>query len=429
MGMEPTTGATSPEPIAHPGAAIGSADRGVGGDWRTAEAASAALARTGAFASVRARWLPLWVVLGMVAVMGLNEFVAAPLGIPFSDELGGILFYLPFIAWLGIIVARRAGVDLAVMFRWPRLGRYWWVVVGLFPVQMLFSLAAIIVTQLIAPSLGDALEDVGQGNLLLAVIGLVVLPPLVEETVFRGVLLERLAVKWRVGVAIVISSVAFGLLHADPVGAGMFGVMTCLLYLRSSSLWPGILLHLANNGLILVITRLSGPQVEQPPPDVSESLITAGVLLTLSAPFLVWFVMEAWPPRGTPTPYQWHELVTGLPERHEDWVRWSQATQPVRLTATTTHLTVGVPDPWAGPDAPMRPIAVLPLERVRAAYASTLPVGERVVLLLADGTWSTMQVRDGAPPANRWLAQVIAERAAQATWRAQHPPPPRLAPT
>jgi hypothetical protein len=360
------------------------------------------------------RWLLLWAVVGGALVSILGLAAAELTGTPVADELLGILLYLPIVAWV-LFAARRKGIDLRAMFRWPRLGTFWWVVAGMLIVQLLFSVGAITLTQLIAPGLDDALEGVGQGNLVLALIGIVIVPPLVEETVFRGVLLERYAVRWRVGVGIVVAALLFGILHADPVGAGMFGVVTALLYLRAGSLWPGILIHAANNLIALAAMRAAGPQAEPPPVDVADSLVSAAIFLALSVPFLVWFIRAHWPRRGTLTPYQWHELAHGLPARRVGPVVWSGAAQPVRLEATSTHLVVVDPGP---PGGASRPVAVLPLERVRAAYPAFVPGGEQVVVLLNDGSWTTMHVAAGSPAGNRMLAQIISERVEQAAYRA-----------
>lgn len=362
--------------------------------------------RTGAFGLVRSRWLLLWAIVGSLLLLGGLGIVTGLLGVPADDELPGVLLYVPIAAWVLVMVGGRAGVDLQVMFRWPRLGVYWWVVAGMLVVQFLFSIAAVTLTQLVAPGLDDALAGVGQGNILLAVLGLVILPPLVEETVFRGVLVERFTVKWNLVAAILVSAGLFGILHVDPVGAGVFGVVTTLLYLRTGSLWPGILIHLANNLVALVSMRLVGSDVDAPAPELGEALGTAAVLAALSVPFLAWFVWTHWPRRGQPTPYQRFEAAHGLPERSIPRVAWSGAPgQALRLTATSSHLVVGPPV------TPAQPIAVLPLEQVRSVYPSQVPGGEQVVVVLRDGTWTALQASGGVPRANRDLADVIRERA------------------
>jgi CAAX protease family protein len=358
--------------------------------------------RTGAFGALHTRWLLLWAGAGAV-VLSVVFGAIGELGGAASDELLSALLYLPVVAWIWFMVVRRGAVHLGAMLRWPSLGAYWFVVAGILVVQFMFSLAAITLTELVAPWMDDSLEGVGQGNLLLALVGIVILPPLVEEITFRGILLERFAVKWRVAVAVIMSAVFFGILHADPVGAGMFGVVTGLLYLRTGSLWPGILIHFVNNLVAVIAIRLAGPEVTSQAPELSESLLSAGLLLLLSLPFLVWFIRATWPARGTPTPYQRYEMTAGLPPRTFLSVAWSGAARPVRVEATSTHVIVS--------DAMASPLAILPLERVSSVYPSDVRDGSQVVILLRDGSWTTMQVPPGDTRANHALARTLGERA------------------
>jgi membrane protease YdiL (CAAX protease family) len=300
----------------------------------------------------------------------------------------------------------RHRVDLAVPLRWPRLGVFWLVVAGMFVVQLLFSLGTIIITQLLLPWLSAGQEGIGQGNLLLALVALVLLPPFVEEVLFRFILLERFAVKWSIRVSIIVSAIAFGILHADPVGAGSFGVITALLYLRTRSLWPGILVHAANNLLAVVVAQSSAGSTAQAPEESTAVLLgTAAVFLFLSVPFLVWFVVAHWPAATAGTPYQEHEATVGMPSRQIGGVLWS-AVPGQLLTLTVVGGQVSVSASSMHP-----PLAVLPLDRVRAVYPSASGYGEQVVILLWDGSWTTMQVEAGYPAANRALAQVLGERA------------------
>ncbi len=358
--------------------------------------------RTGAFGTLHTRWLPLWALVGGLLIAGAFALIVGPATAE-SEALLGALFYVPIIAWIGFAVVRRGRVRLGVLLRWPSLGTYWFVVAGMLVVQFVFSLAAITLTELVAPWMDDSLAGVGQGNLVVALIGLAILPPLVEEITFRGILLERFAVKWRVGVAVIVSAVLFGILHADPVGAGMFGVVTGLLYLRTGSLWPGIIIHFVNNLVAVIAIRMTGSEAATPTRELSESLMSAGLFLALSLPFLVWFIWSHWPARGTPTPYQHYEMQAGLPPRTFRSVAWSGAAAPVTVEATSTHVIVS--------DATASPVAVLPLERVRAVYPSAVVGGTQVVILLNDGSWTTMQVPPGDSRANRTLALTVGERA------------------
>ncbi|MDO3387499.1 type II CAAX endopeptidase family protein [Gilvimarinus sp. SDUM040013] len=81
----------------------------------------------------------------------------------------------------------------------------------------------------------------------LGLVCLIVLPSLVEEWVFRGVLLRRWSEKYSRKKAIWWSSILFGVMHTDPIGATAFGVVMCCLYIYSGSLWVPIVCHAVNN--------------------------------------------------------------------------------------------------------------------------------------------------------------------------------------
>jgi len=88
---------------------------------------------------------------------------------------------------------------------------------------------------------------------ILSLLSLVVIAPLVEEFIFRGLLLYRWAQKWGLKTAIILSSLLFGLVHPDPIGATAFGIAMCILYLRTQSLWIPIICHGANNLVVWLI--------------------------------------------------------------------------------------------------------------------------------------------------------------------------------
>jgi uncharacterized protein len=83
----------------------------------------------------------------------------------------------------------------------------------------------------------------------------VTVAPLCEETFFRGYLFPGLARVMSPWAAVVVSALIFGVAHAD---AGSFallfilGLVLALLRWRTGSLWPGIVFHAFNNGIVLV---------------------------------------------------------------------------------------------------------------------------------------------------------------------------------
>lgn len=85
-----------------------------------------------------------------------------------------------------------------------------------------------------------------------------VTPAICEELAFRGFILSGLARGGRLGIAIVISSMMFGIMHLIPqqvFNASLVGLIIGLLAVHSRSLFPAILLHFSNNTLALLYSR------------------------------------------------------------------------------------------------------------------------------------------------------------------------------
>jgi membrane protease YdiL (CAAX protease family) len=85
----------------------------------------------------------------------------------------------------------------------------------------------------------------------------VVTAPLFEEVIFRGYLWEvseRAIGRWG---AFLATTLLFAGYHLDPVHTVSLlptAAFLGLLRLVSGSLWPGVLAHLANNGIAIVVT-------------------------------------------------------------------------------------------------------------------------------------------------------------------------------
>ena len=100
---------------------------------------------------------------------------------------------------------------------------------------------------------------------VLALYGLsvVVIPPIVEEMLFRGVVLQSLK-RYGDGFAIVVSAIFFGLYHGNPIQfvfAFFSGLVLGYVVIRTGSLLPSILIHLINNGVSYgeeMVTRFYG---------------------------------------------------------------------------------------------------------------------------------------------------------------------------
>lgn len=90
----------------------------------------------------------------------------------------------------------------------------------------------------------------------LGLLSLVLLGPIMEEVFHRGIVTRLLLRKYRPWVAIAVSGLIFAIVHLNPaqfIPAFTSGMFYAWLYYRTHSLWPGIVLHVLNNGFAAVM--------------------------------------------------------------------------------------------------------------------------------------------------------------------------------
>ena len=126
-----------------------------------------------------------------------------------------------------------------------------------------FVFVALYGTLITPPEQEDIARDLGLDTGPLAAVAVVfviaVVAPISEEVFFRGMLFGGLRRRLPTVAAAAISAAVFGALHA-PTGVTAvppliaFGFVLALLYERSGSLGPPIVLHLINNSLALALT-------------------------------------------------------------------------------------------------------------------------------------------------------------------------------
>ncbi len=263
--------------------------------------------------------LGLALVFGILGGLGLIPWAADdPI---FAPVLYSLIFSsLCLSVWL---VSRRPPLRLSYLLGpWPHQLAWLqllWLVVGVF----LFSLGAFqlsyLALSLVAPTWVEAslqqslllsAEQAASPRLYngLMLFSVVVVAPITEEFIFRGVLLHRWGTKWGVGPAIFLTSVLFGLLHANVIGLFVFGVVTALLYLSTRSLIVPIVAHAINNAIasgVELLTALTTPE------DLAINTLAEfraswwlGVLcLLVSAPWVLRYVVYHWPQPNAPLPY------------------------------------------------------------------------------------------------------------------------------
>lgn len=112
---------------------------------------------------------------------------------------------------------------------------------------------------------------------LVGVLAVVVVAPVVEEFIFRGLIMTRLSRAMPGWLAILLSAAVFGACHGNPVWfayAFVLGAVFGLMDWRAGSIWPSILGHVAFNAIGQVFTFL--------PENETAETAAAAVLLVLA---------------------------------------------------------------------------------------------------------------------------------------------------
>jgi uncharacterized protein len=242
-----------------------------------------------------------------------------------SAELGVVLLPLFWYVtlWLGLAgLGRRRGLDVGQVVGAFPPQHPWFQLIAIVIGILGFSLGAFVLSAsglaLAAPEVVESIvQDLNrepmlpsQGDVgvrLLTIVTLVIAAPIVEELFFRGLLLQRWAVKWGIRPAILASSLLFGCLHANPVGLTMFGVMMAVIYIRSRQLWVTILAHSLNNAIAVLLSvggeAGGGGTTALTLKSLQNDWWVGLLLVGLTLPGLVAYLYRNWPISGAVTPY------------------------------------------------------------------------------------------------------------------------------
>ncbi len=139
---------------------------------------------------------------------------------------------------------------------WRTVG---WAALGMVSFYVIAAIYSAIVSpdaeQTVAQDLG---ADQGTIGLIVAGIMVICVAPFAEEFFFRGFFYRALRSRYSVLVAALIDGFLFGIIHYDFSGAdallilpplALLGVMFCLVYEKTQTLWPVIALHSFNNAV------------------------------------------------------------------------------------------------------------------------------------------------------------------------------------
>ncbi len=105
----------------------------------------------------------------------------------------------------------------------------------------------------------------GEGFVLSTFIVLVIVAPLTEEPLFRGILLHGFTRNYGTWWAVLGTAFLFGAIHLNPwqfVGAFFLGIVFAWWTLKTRSILPATLGHALNNGMVLMTANVSSIEIQ-----------------------------------------------------------------------------------------------------------------------------------------------------------------------
>jgi len=96
---------------------------------------------------------------------------------------------------------------------------------------------------------------------IMLVAAALVLAPVAEEWLFRGLLFRRVAVRSGRGLAYCISALAFAAIHDNPAGFVVYlwlGLVFAAVLERTGRLWAAVAVHMGNNAYVLAMLFFGG---------------------------------------------------------------------------------------------------------------------------------------------------------------------------
>ncbi|SHH25696.1 CPBP family intramembrane glutamic endopeptidase [Clostridium grantii] len=107
----------------------------------------------------------------------------------------------------------------------------------------------------VSESLSSSSQD------LLAMLGIVIFGPMLEEILFRGIIFNRLREEMPVVIAALIQAIIFGVMHGNPLQflyTVALGLIMAYVYVKTDSLWLSMVVHITYNyfGVLIFPTFL-----------------------------------------------------------------------------------------------------------------------------------------------------------------------------
>lgn len=214
-------------------------------------------------------WIGLPILIVVIArvfspyIPSLNDFLAGLVnGNVNAEFFNAIIDAVAGLALVGYYLHKYKVKWSAVGWRkfnfWKALGT----LVAIFVIFLVGVTVLLAVVSILIPAFNanqtqsnDFTGTVAKHHRVISLLALVIIPPIIEETVFRGFIFPAFAKRWGTVAGAVTSSVLFGLAHLQAnisLYTFFLGLLLCFMYVRLKSVFPGMALHMLNNYLALL---------------------------------------------------------------------------------------------------------------------------------------------------------------------------------
>lgn len=206
----------------------------------------------------------LYVVAQMVAAIVTSPFdtLKGDTAQATSTSIGYVVAGVVMAGGIYMYMRQRSVSFSSLQVRMPSLSTVGYAVAGFFAYILLTIVATVVMKILFSGFRVNEEQDLGLGDvsgavLPLTFVALVVVPPLVEEFLFRGFLYSRMkAFKVPKIVAGLTVSLLFGLVHGQwNVAVDTFVLSTVMLVVleQSKNLWSTVIIHAMKNSLAFFV--------------------------------------------------------------------------------------------------------------------------------------------------------------------------------
>ncbi len=194
-----------------------------------------------------------------VSIYGVSQYLPSLASALWGDAAGGSMaFALKYMAG-GVLTIVLVGLYRRLVCRTcGRIGRSRR---GFDPAFLLWGIVLLAAVSIVVEPLSDLLPAVDRsyGRDGWIMLSAVVVAPVVEEVLFRGMLFDMIRSRAGLAAAFLLSSLVFAVMHLQPAVMAVAlpsGMVLCYAYIKTRSIFSCILLHMMNNALAMALNVL-----------------------------------------------------------------------------------------------------------------------------------------------------------------------------